>query len=269
MNRPDYLSELLDLLEADAIMMLGAYFDESGTHQGSPITCVAGYVFKRQDALRFSRSWGKVLRANGLPYFRMSECAHGFGHFTDKSMEERVRVETKLIELVKLRALFGIAITVCESDFVKVASPAGSPYALCLLWCLTGISAWIAKYKFKGKISYFFEAGHPRQPLVNRAMHELSSKAALREEIKYHSHVFAGKNEARPLQAADLLAWLWFKDRKDQLLGTWKDHRKDLTSLMGLTHMHAHFGPEDLHRFANHDPTLPMPIRVEEIGGRG
>ena len=122
--------------------MLVAYFDESGTRHDSPITCVAGYLFRHQEDELFSRSWGRVLRSANIPYLRMSECAQGTDQFKNKSMRDRIETEKSLIELVKRRAMCGIAVTVCESEFQQVAHPAGSSYAYCLSWCLIGIAKW-------------------------------------------------------------------------------------------------------------------------------
>src|ERR1700686_2693669 len=82
-----FLARMLELLvpaDGKAFFLVEAYFDESGTHQGSPIMCVAGYLFSPEQCKRFSEEWSAVLKEYGLPYFRMSECAHGTGVFSDK-----------------------------------------------------------------------------------------------------------------------------------------------------------------------------------------
>ena len=39
-------------------MVLRAYFDEGGTHQGSPFTCLAGYLFQPEKDAGFPGQWG-------------------------------------------------------------------------------------------------------------------------------------------------------------------------------------------------------------------
>ena len=39
-------------------MVLRGYFDEGGTHKGSPVTCVAGYLFFPEKGLAFPDKWG-------------------------------------------------------------------------------------------------------------------------------------------------------------------------------------------------------------------
>jgi len=38
-------------------MVLRGYFDEGGTHKGSPVTCVAGYLFFPEKGLAFPDKW--------------------------------------------------------------------------------------------------------------------------------------------------------------------------------------------------------------------
>jgi len=61
--------------------MLEAYFDESGTHRGSPVMCVAGYLFDSDQAFRLDQEWGATLADFGLSHFHAVDCAHGKGEF--------------------------------------------------------------------------------------------------------------------------------------------------------------------------------------------
>ena len=61
--------------------MMEAYFDESGTHRDSPLMCVTGYIIDADQCRRFQTEWDEVLSKYGVPYFHMSDCAHGTGVF--------------------------------------------------------------------------------------------------------------------------------------------------------------------------------------------
>ena len=53
----------------DALVTLAeAYIDESGSHDGSPLLCLAGYIFTDRRARRFPRLFQPILDANRLPY---------------------------------------------------------------------------------------------------------------------------------------------------------------------------------------------------------
>ena len=60
-------------------LLVETYFDESGTHEGSPVMCVAGYILTKRNAIELAREWNEVLNwaelPHPLPYFHMSECA--------------------------------------------------------------------------------------------------------------------------------------------------------------------------------------------------
>ncbi|MFO0114488.1 MAG: hypothetical protein ACK53F_05810 [Betaproteobacteria bacterium] len=61
----------MNLVEAD--------FDESGTHDGSPVICMGGYIFDAAKSESLAAEWQAMLNAFGngdvpLPFFHMSEC---------------------------------------------------------------------------------------------------------------------------------------------------------------------------------------------------
>ena len=67
----------------------------------------------------------------------------------------------------------------------------------------------MTKNSFDGTVSYFYEAGHASKTEANALMSRIFSNAALRGTYHYGSHTFADKQQLRPLQAADILAWQW------------------------------------------------------------
>src|SRR6267143_57130 len=72
------------------VSLAEVYIDESGSHNGSPLLCLAGYIFLDRHARRYSRQLRQLLVGKNLPYFRMSACAHGNEPFCHLALEERV-----------------------------------------------------------------------------------------------------------------------------------------------------------------------------------
>ena len=70
---------------------------ESASHDGAPILCVAGLIFKKSEAIKLGHEWAKVLRWKKLPYFHMVECAHGNGEFAKLSKDERIEVARRMV----------------------------------------------------------------------------------------------------------------------------------------------------------------------------
>src|SRR5437764_1233786 len=81
-------------------LMIEAYFDESGTHHGSPIMCVAGYLIEADQCRRLQAEWDVILLKYNVPYFHMSACAHGAGVFADVPKQVRSDICRSLIELI-------------------------------------------------------------------------------------------------------------------------------------------------------------------------
>ena len=72
-------------------VVLGAYFDESGTHANPLIFSFAGYLFTIQRLRKFERDWAIVLSEFGVPAFHASDLENG---------TECFRVERRTKELI-------------------------------------------------------------------------------------------------------------------------------------------------------------------------
>ena len=80
-------------------MNIEAHFDESGT--GSDQITVAGYLFESEKISLFYDQWHHELERYGLPYFHMVDCAHGMPPFNTMEKIERIRLQMKLMNLIK------------------------------------------------------------------------------------------------------------------------------------------------------------------------
>ena len=120
---------LIDAWILDAVLPRGghviaqieSYFDESGTHDGSPVLCLAGYILSKRMARLLRREWGKMLGRHKIPYFHMVECAHGNENFAHLSKEEIIEIGKEVIELIKKHTYKGLAVTVCQEDCDRIA----------------------------------------------------------------------------------------------------------------------------------------------------
>ncbi len=222
-----------------------AYFDESGSHKGSPILCVAGYAFQKRDARLLGKDWASVLKKYGLPFFHMVDCAHGSESFKILSLQQRIMVETSLIKIVKRYAAHGFAVSVDVKAFEEVMpswGPANSPYAFCARCIIDEIGRWFFKTGFRGRSSYFFEAGHESRHEAEKVVGSvLTNPLSKVSDVHYGyvAHSFVLKTESAAVQAADLLAWQWATDVKHQM--TKRPRRKDFESLAQTPLRGTHF----------------------------
>lgn len=244
-----------------AVILTEAYFDESGSHGGSSILCVAGYIFRKSAAIKLGHEWRKVLRWKKLPYFHMVDCAHGNGPFANLTKDERIAVETKMIDIIKRYAVQGISVTVDPVEYAsfpgKLPTKLGlydNAYAFCAQAILAGVSEFIERNPRIGRMHYFFEAGHESRPQADEIMRAMFAVPKHKQDFRYAGHSFVEKPDAPQIQAADLLAWQWYTDRRHQREG--KPRRKDCASLLQLHHNAIHFGSEQLDAIATEQTKL-------------
>ena len=254
----DDLRILFQAIRPDFVMMVQAYFDESGTHDGSPVMCVAGYVFDAQQCLCLDQEWADALGAYGLNQFHAVECAHGVGAFAALNKKDRNDLTIRLIGIIKRRMRLGVAVSLSDTDFGKVPPPQydrGGPYMFCVMQVLAGVVAWADKYSYQGEISYFFESGHKHEKLAHQSIKELQSRLLESRSMRVHSVTFGGKSDFRPLQAADILAYEWCKElkRKNIRQEKYRPMRAALESLLDQSHIAQHFDAYDVHGFFDGD----------------
>jgi hypothetical protein len=254
-----------------------AYFDESASHDGARDLCLAGLIFTKAEAIKLAHEWRKVLRWKRLPYFHMVDCAHGNGPFANLSKSERIEVEKRMIEIIKRRAIQAIAVTINNLEFVSVmaeqpraARAYKTAYAFCTHTVLAGVGLWIYSNPRVAKVAYIFEQGHNSAPQSMKIMNELFEVPEKRQRYRFAGYAFMRKEDSCALQAADLLAWQWYKDKKNQVEGM--PRRKDCESLLQLHHNAVHLdrngltkiivGGEMMERMVNPDPLFTMPEGV-------
>ena len=146
-----------------AMIECQAFFDESASHAGAPFLCLAGYIFRKSEAIKLGHDWKKILRWKRLPYFRMSECAHGNGPFANLTKDERIEVAKRMIGIIKTRAIQGIAVTVDNLEFVSVmaeypqaARVYKTPYNFISHTILAGVASWLDAQTRVHSMAYFF-----------------------------------------------------------------------------------------------------------------
>ncbi len=209
----ELLARLVEVLapgESDLVALIEAYFDESGSHAGSNALCVAGYLFEKEGVKRLDLEWKKVLDEFNLPYFRMSSCAHGNYPFDGRHVSERIEVEKRMISIIRDNMLYGAAVSVDEQEYNSWVAKRliGSAYSYCCWQILAGISNWLRDNNVSADVAYFFEAGHASEGEADAIMRKIFSDNALKSTYRYVSHSFVDKQKVRPIQSADLLAWL-------------------------------------------------------------
>ncbi len=215
--------------------LANVYFDESGTHADSRVMSMAGYWFDAEQARKFSRDWAKVLDSFGIKAAHQTDCALGFGEFKNMSKEQRVDFQKLLILHIKRRSKFSVAIALGREMYRAIfSSVAGAPtaYTFLLLLCVNKIAEEIEFRNYRGKVVYFFEAGHADAHEANRFMNFMGEQTRLgaAKQFRHSGHEFVDKAGALPLQAADMLAW-HLRHFFERALDGYERPRKDYAAL--------------------------------------
>lgn len=234
-----------------AVAFTEVYLDESYDEStGSPLLCVAGYVFKKYEAKEFSRKWAAFLKRKGVPYFHMSECAHATGVFEGKDCDGIAR---ELIRRTRSSTEFGFAISINERDYDELVGPQEgmrSAYAFALMASMNHVLNWKLRTGTTGETAFFFEAGHKHQSDANAFVTWMLGNASLSAALGYAGHAFVPK-VTPGLHPADNLAWHWRLETSRRLNPNRRHKmRADLKALMRTGDVYAEYPRARLELFA-------------------
>jgi len=192
-----------------------SYFDESHTHDGSPIVSMAGLVASYESWARLEIEWQKILHHRGVDVFHYTDFMAREGKFkNDWSNDERNAFMERLCTTVSENITVGIGISVFRDEYERVLTGGlkaefKDPYFFCLFSCLHFFLTWednIKTISLPYPLQFLFDRkpGYEGYAAgifydVIRQLGEISGKD------KYRDMAFGSKETHVPLQAADLL----------------------------------------------------------------
>ena len=199
------------------VSLIKAYFDESGSHAGSRALCVAGFIIESHQVRRMETRWQEMLARYQLPYFHMVDCAHGLPPFQALDKSTRIAAETEAIDIICDTMAYGIAVSLDPKEYDEYVAQLplmGSAYTLCAHTCLAAVKAWCNQQNYHGKIDFYFESGHASEAECDILMKRLFAMPHLKRDHRHETHSFCDKRMVTPLQAADIIAWLYHTEQK-------------------------------------------------------
>lgn len=208
------LADLIDVTEESFVLILGAYFDESGHSSYSRIVSMAGWLAPPEVWDSFSKQWQIALDKEVIKVFHMADFENQKGEFSVgwEKKERRHKLLSILIETIKDHDLCGIGSAILMGDY-SVSSELREEriedaYFLNFQLCASD-SVQIVGGKFKAeKVSFVFAT---QGEYVGRL-------PALYEKVRSWSNTnrfgpisFDNPRNVVPLQVADLLAYETYK----------------------------------------------------------
>ena len=205
------ISCIREQIDTKAMLLIGAYFDESGVHSDALVATVAGFVAEADVWIRIETEWLAVLGEfadRGVTAFHTADCLAGTGQFERLQGWERAYVTDNLTRIIVRNNPTPIWASVIVEDWNFVNEPElralfPSAYHLCFDHCMARLYEWSKAHGDVVVAPVFAEQNEyeERAREIFRAYqgHSLHGKL-------FHSISFALANKLPALQTADLLA---------------------------------------------------------------
>jgi hypothetical protein len=243
--------------ESRGIAVFGAYFDESGTHQGSPVLVVAGYLSTVEQWVHFDHDWSRFLQDFGIAgFFHMTDFESRWGQYRDWPDEKRHRCIDRITSILSWRTQFRAAFAVNVQDYHELfPGNEVTPYAFCVWEWMKEAERWMDRYSIHDTVAYTFERGSGRgAEIESNFVWMLQRRPDLRRRYRLGSYSFADKREVLRLQASDFFAYESWKRLLNNVLPAEKRRsRRSVVLLLRRAKHHAYYhGREHLEKF-KHD----------------
>jgi hypothetical protein len=207
-------SDIINFLSGNGrwhIVMLEAYLDESGTHKGAPVLCVAGYWGNRQQWGAFEKEW--FPKIEGSP--------HSFFHAENSKCDQ---LRLPLAEAIDKGKLKGIICSTKPGTFnysasEQLKSQMGDAYAVCAVTCAWIICQWSYDNK-KESVSFAYETGRPNADFVNKAL--IAQQRLNDPEVNIANVSMVKKEECPHIATADFLSHVYGSTNADDI--AWYDY---------------------------------------------
>lgn len=277
--------EALGVSARGPVVMLEAYFDESGTHGGrSDNVTVAGFIASREQWEAFGVEWKDFLIRESIERFHRVDLECFQGNFQrakgwDETRRDRVVNEAQCI--IGKHVQMGVEHSVIKSHYDEVVTDEdmrrqlGSKYyTFCAQAVMRKIAVWAAHTSHNEAIRYFFESGAKGSGELLQLIGKVTKKKEAKAIFRYGGMSFVEKYDevidgvvfpgVVQLHAADLLAYEGYKLMDNWYVdGVKRPMRDSMFHLLGLPfHLESHFHDREglieiVRRYKNGEVTCP------------
>ena len=134
-----------------------AYMDESGTHDGSPVTIMGGLLGRAQQWKNFNLDFNRLREAYGFRVFHTKKFKRKSGDFHGWSDEKCLSLSSELAILTNDLITDGVAVSLLEKHYEQYCAEDGSKarrdsrYGLCFRIGLIHFMTEVLKRKYRGQ----------------------------------------------------------------------------------------------------------------------
>jgi hypothetical protein len=208
--------------------MIRAYFDDSGTHEGSGIVVIAGIMGTegRMDGL--DRTWRSHLEAplcgrkSRIKRFHAYDCYQSINDFVGWTRTETDYFRHQLREVIIQSGVSAYGIACLRMDYEDLIagdlrSVLGDPEGFCINQCFVRSLAWVKANTFDPKVTFIFDNRPSSVQRYAGAVYDAFAQGHT-PPPELTGYAFLGSMDVRPLQAADLIAWELYQFAKSVLV---------------------------------------------------
>jgi hypothetical protein len=224
--------------------MFKMYVDESGTHAGSPIVTVAGYVARPRVWEKFTRRWNA--RKGTVKVYHAVDCANSRGEFGGWDSARRNAFVARLLPTIAECGLRGMAVGIDIRAYEAAMDPhpdlrkiMGNPYTSCFQWALQGVVDIIQEKRNTERLDIIHEQNSFRADVETTFRYVEEGRANRQGPMNLG---FGTKESDVPLQAADVLAY----EANKRLRDLSKPERRAFTALGPFSSKIQYFNEENL-----------------------
>lgn len=218
-----------------------AFLDESGTHAGSLVTAVAGYLIPADSVALLENEWTELLALHELSELHMKEFVPPHGKYAHWNDAKKRSLLEPLISLIHKYSVVGVGAAVEMDEFMRTTHTRAhakapqlveSPYEWCVRQCMWQVVRWADKNEYTGVVAYTLDQGDPNQQGARRSFDATKENQSFREKYRLGTLEFADSRDVYAIQCADLLAYEMYKEADRLLSGSPRQTRKSFLALL-------------------------------------
>jgi Protein of unknown function (DUF3800) len=198
-------------------LMLGVYLDESGTHDGSALTIMSGWIASVEQWEGLERRWDALFRRFGVSYVHAKELRHREGPFRFWSDQKAVSFARELSAALEAHSQYSLTVILNNNEYEshyrapdkaerKRRGSVDSKYGVCFRVFLSLVTQMVAKYMPGESLTVTLEAGHRNGGAAETIFAEFKQYAPELAGI-VDAVAYVDKKKAAGVQAADFLAY--------------------------------------------------------------
>lgn len=201
--------------------MFTAYFDDSGTDERSDIAVAACYISTKRGWDNFVNEWDSARWEEGFDFFHMAEFlapqSQGEKPWCDWDNTKKDHVYNRLAKIINQNKRVGIGVAIPKAiwdgvpDWIR-GHYGYQHYTFAVRMCMTQIGKWHTASPLSIRYTFDFEMAHnKKRKEISKLLELITTQSDQRVAnllgLEPRGFSFEHKEEFKPLQSADILAW--------------------------------------------------------------